>query len=139
MSPAAIMSGATNSCVGVWKASSCARHSSLAISAVPSAATNTTKIVPTYTGSEPRWVRLVVRTERRAMPRSAPLYASAAVNGSSRLTGRQPRVAQKTRTPSAIDASEIHSAGLEAVPERADARGAREAVTPGVAAGAWSA
>ena len=67
------MIGATTSCIGVWNASSCACHSEPASSAVPSAATNTTKIVPTYTGSEPRWVKLVVMTDSRAMPRSAAL------------------------------------------------------------------
>ena len=47
MSSATIMIGATTSCVGVWYAASCVCQSLPASSAVPSAATNTTKIVPT--------------------------------------------------------------------------------------------
>ena len=45
--PAMIMMGATTSCMGVCQASNESRHSGLASSAVPSAATKTTKIVPT--------------------------------------------------------------------------------------------
>ena len=71
--PAMIMMGAASSCTGVCQASTEMRHSGLASRAVPSAATNTTKIVPTYAGSDPRWVKVVVQTATRAMPRRVAL------------------------------------------------------------------
>ncbi len=68
--PAAAMIGATTSCAGVCHAESWRRSTSLAMRAVTSAATKTTKIVPTYTGSDPRWVKVVLSTESRSTPRT---------------------------------------------------------------------
>src|SRR5690606_33070000 len=140
MRPATIMSGAANSCIGDCHASSWARQSGSASRTVPSAATKTRKIVPTYTGSEPRWVRLVTVTAMRATVRSVRLYASGAVNGSTRRQVAHEIASAPTNTakPSAMVPSDSHSAGSSPC-HSARCAGCAGAGTPGVASGAVSA